>query len=202
MAYSDFTLTSINEKFGIKNQEKRLFEIIEFISPSPKLQSDLEDASHAKLKSEKAKSEWLVVPILKELKNRNLDFIAIYSGESLNADKKSGLIGEVDFMLGKETGSYEIDFPLFQMVEAKKSDIDEGIRQCAAQMIGARLFNQKKGVELKKIYGCSTNGLTWKFLCLENNQILIDTKFYYLEKIEELLGAFQYIIDYYKRELN
>ncbi len=153
------------------------------------------------IKSEKARSEWIVVPILKALKTRNQDFLTIYSGEILVADKEKGLIGECDFILAKDTHSFDISFPIFKLVEAPKNDLEEGVRQCAAQMVGARVFNQKKGIDLPKNYGCSTTGNNWIFLELSDN-LYIDTRKYYLNEVAELLGVFQHIIDYYKSQIN
>jgi len=39
------------------------------------------------------------------------------------------------------------------------------------------------------------------FSKLEGNRLTIDNRKYYLGKIEELLGVFQYTIDYYKEAL-
>jgi hypothetical protein len=82
-------------------------------------------------------------------------------------------------------------------LEAKKNDTEIGVPQCAAQMIGARLFNEKKGIKQETVYGCVTTGKEWLFLKLED-KIYIDKKTYNLENIEDLLGVFQTIIDYFK----
>ena len=200
MAYSDFTLAELAEKFGIRNQRKYLFTQIEPIAPSEKLQFDLAESEGMPINSEKARSEWIVVPILKELRHRNDKFLTIYSGEILTADKETGLVGECDFIIAKDTQTYDISLPILMLVEAKKNDLEEGIRQCAAQMVGARVFNQKKGVELEKIYGCSTTGTDWQFLEL-SDQLYIDNRKYFLVELRELLGIFQTIIDYYKQAL-
>ena len=197
MAYTDFTLETIEEKFGIKNREIRLFGAIGSIEPSAKLKDDLEEANTYPLRTEKAKSELLVMPVLKELRRISSRYFTIYSGEVLNADAANGLNGECDFILAKDIGSYSINYPILQLVEAKKNDIDLGIPQCAAQMVGAKVFNQKKGVEPEMIYGCVTTGDEWLFMRL-GKDIEIDSQTYYLNQLPEILGVFQHIIDYYK----
>jgi hypothetical protein len=82
-------------------------------------------------------------------------------------------------------------------LEAKKNDTELCVPQCAAQMIGAKVFNENKGIHLDKVYGCVTTGKDWLFMVLED-KIYIDPKTYFLDNIEELLGVFQTIIDYYK----
>lgn len=200
MAYSDFTLADLREKFGIKNWVRRLFNDIPPVAPSVKLQDELREAEGLPIRSEKARSEWIIAPILLELRNRNDKFFTIFSGDLLNADEAQGLKGECDFILAKDTGSFDVNFPILQMVEAKRSDIELGVGQCAAQMLGAKIYNQKQKQPLRTIYGCVTTGDDWLFMRLEED-LFIDTRKYYLGNLSELLGVFQLIIDYYKTEL-
>lgn len=112
------------------------------------------------------------------------------------------LNGECDFILTKDVGSISINYPIMQIVEAKKNDMDIGLPQCAAQLIGAKRFNEKKGVRLDKLYGCVTTGDQWLFLCLANNLITVSPTSYYLNQLGEILGAFQEIIDYGRLSLS
>ncbi len=201
MAYRDFTLSDLEEKFNITHERRRIQFPNQLIEPSEKLVVELEESADMPIKSEKARSEWIVVPILKELRTRNNKFFTIFSGEILTGDKEKGLIGECDFILSKDTKSYDISHPIFQIVEAKRNDLEEGVRQCAAQLLGARLFNEKKGILLDKMYGCTTTGDDWLFLEFSNNHLIIDTRKYYLIEVKELLGIFQHIIDNYKKQL-
>lgn len=197
MSYSDFSLKELHTKFGLEIKRTQLFQKFIPIEPTDWLKDMLQKASLLPLRSEKSKSEMIVFPILLELRNRNNNFITIYSGDSLDADESKGLRGECDFIITKDTGSYDIDFPIIQIVEAKKHDIDSGIPQCAAQMIGAKVYNDKNSVKVDKIYGCVTTGDDWLFMKLEND-IEIDRKKYFLGELNELLSVFQYIIDEYK----
>jgi hypothetical protein len=137
--YGDFTLSDLESKFGIRNQRRRLFNAIVPVEPSEKLKAELLEIEEMPIRSEKAKSEWIVVPILKELRQRNDKFFTIYSGENLNSDEARGLKGECDFILARDTGSFDISFPILQIVEAKKNDLEVGVPQCAAQPLGARV---------------------------------------------------------------
>jgi hypothetical protein len=197
MAYNDFSLEELELKFGVKNLTAKLFPNIEPLEPSENLKSDLQLAAELPLRSEKAKSEAIVFPILVEMRNRNEKFFTIYSGDILNADESVGLKGECDFILAKDVHSFSINYPLIQIVEAKKNDIDLGVPQCAAQLLGAKIFNEKKGVNLQKVYGCVTTGDEWLFMKLENH-IVVDDQKYYLNEVDNILGIFQQIIDFYK----
>jgi hypothetical protein len=197
MAYTDFTLETLDEKFGLKNKQARLFSGVKPFQPSERLIEDLEDAQTLPSRSEKAKSELYLMPILRALRKQHHRYFTIYSGEFLNVDVPNGLNGECDFILAKEIGSYSINYPIIQVVEAKKNDLDIGIPQCAAQMLGAKLFNKKKGINLDKIYGCVTTGTQWQFMCLEN-ELIVDDHIYFFSQLPEILGVFQHIIEYYK----
>ncbi len=203
MAYTDFTLAELQKKFNISNQVVALFEgqDISPIQPSAVLTEQLNEAEHLPIKSEKARSEMIVAPVLLELRKINNRFFTIYSGDTLVANKEKGLTGECDFILAKETGSFSINIPIITIVEAKRQDIELGINQCAAQLYGAHLFNQQFNTAVEKLYGCVTTADSWRFLLLEKNKLFIDRKTYYKSSINEVLGVFQFIIAYYKEVL-
>jgi len=64
-------------------------------------------------------------------------------------------------------------------------------------MVAARLFNQSENQPLETIFGGVTNGDVWQFLKRENKTIFIDTKKYFLDNLEQILGVLQAIIDFY-----
>lgn len=203
MSYKNFSLEKLRDDFGINNRKQRLTEFtnVKPIEPSSWLKESLEYGRMLPNRSEKAKSETLVSPILIELKKNNNTFITIHSGDHLNADPKKGLNGECDFIIGKETHSLTIDAPLFSVVEAKKQDFDLGIAQCAAQMYGTKLFNEKHNVFFETIYGVVTSADLWLFLKLENSTIIIanDEDRLSLKDIALILGRLQFIVDFYKK---
>jgi len=203
MVYNDFTLSDLQRQFKINNRVVNLFDkkAVPSIKPSEMLTEQLYEAAQLPIKSEKARSEMIVAPILMELRKINNRFFTIYSGDSLVANKEQGLVGECDFILAKETGSFSINIPIITIVEAKRQDIELGINQCSAQLYGAYLLNQQLGMPISKVYGCVTTADNWKFLQLEKNLIKIDRTTYYKSEINKILGVFQLIIDHYKNTL-
>ncbi len=196
MSYSKYTLLQIEEEFGLKNQVVNLFTDIDEIEPSDWLLNLLQIAKELPVRSEKAKSELIVMPILIEMRNRNNKYFTIYSGDSLNVDDK--LNGECDFIISKDTHTFDINFPIIQIVEAKKNDIEIGVPQCAAQMLGAKKYNEKRGnLSNNIIYGCVTTGDDWIFMRL-SDKIEIDDNKYYLGNLKQLLGIFQHILNNFK----
>lgn len=200
MAYSDFSLADLQEKFGINNHVQMLFDPLPPIEPSEFLKAQFEHVRGLPIRTEKAKSEGIVFPLLLELRARNNKFFTFYSGDNLNVDEQRGLRGECDFILAKDIGSFDLNFPIIQVVEAKKNDLEISVPQCGAQMVGAKVFNEKKGVQIEKIYGCVTTGDEWLFMKLEGD-LYIDERKYYLNEVSELLAVFQSILDYYKEVL-
>jgi hypothetical protein len=200
MAYSDFSLEKVKKDFQLIERHSSLLGDSQSIEPSEWLIETLKISLRLarSSSSEKARSEFIVAPILLEMERRNYEEFSIFSGERLDVDEERGLKGECDFILSKGPISSTIQAPIFSMVEAKKNDIKEGLGQCIAQMIGAQLFNQKENNDIEVIYGCVTTGEDWQFLRLEGQTIDMDENRYYINELGRLLWIFQSIIDTYK----
>jgi hypothetical protein len=84
--------------------------------------------------------------------------------------------------------------PIVTIVEAKKNDVEGGLGQCAAQMVGARLLNQKEGQGEAMVFGCVTTGEAWQFLQLREAVIAIDRERYYIDNVGGILSVFQAMI--------
>lgn len=199
MAYSDFSLARVKKAFGLKEQSVRLFSDISTLKPSSWLEETLSYSLKLALasSSEKARSEFIIAPILIELERINHHKISIYSGENLDVDEVKGLKGECDFILSKGSSSLTMQSPILSLVEAKKSDIKGGLGQCIAQMLGAQRFNEIEGSPISGIYGCVTTGEDWQFLKLEGDRVFVDDRRYYINELDKLLGIFQSIVDSY-----
>jgi hypothetical protein len=198
MAYSDFTLEDLEEKHGLVTRIKPLFSNIQTIQPSDLLLQQLSFSEHFPLRSEKIKSELLVIPVLGFIKIRNESFVQLFSGENLPANKKEKLNGEVDFLWVGKPDALELQKPIISLCEAKKGSIEDSLAQCAAQMYGARVYNQKKKNNIHDIYGCVSSGTDWLFMKLEGQTIWKDTKTYTLSNLPELLGVWQIVIDFFR----
>lgn len=196
MAYSDFvSISELEDRFGIIQKRKNIFPNIAAILPSERLLMDLEDAEMVPINTEKAKSEHLIVPILKETLRRNRNF-SYFSGFLFDVDKNSGLSGFCDYIFSTETDAIEIKSPVFCIIEAKNRSLEEGYAQAGAEMIATQIFNEKKGKPTPVVYGCVTNAFDWSFLELENQTLWIDTERYYLEtnSLAHILGILQSIV--------
>jgi hypothetical protein len=194
-AYSSFSLKSVKKQFGLQVLKAPLFAPILPITPSERLVAALELSELIPMTSEKSRSEWLVAPILLELKVQNRDKMSILSGENLDADKNLNLTGECDFVFSRNPNAQFIETPIFCLIEAEKHDIPGGMGQCVAQMIGARMLNEQEDVHFPAIYGCVTTGRDWQFLKLQGDTVTIHLPLLYLNDVPHILGIFQIIID-------
>jgi len=199
MAYNKFKrLEQLSEELGIQDiTTKWLTNTLADFQVSPKIIEDLQEASQEALMTEKAKSEFIVVPILRELRRHNHDKFKIFSGYEFNVDSKQNLTGYCDFMLSANIYKAEVTAPIFCLVEAKNAEIDKGWAQCGAEMYAAQLFNERKGKPQKVIYGCVTNAFSWCFLKLEGKNLYIDPNYVPLTFAEphKVLAVLQWVLD-------
>lgn len=193
--YSSFSLSGVKKQFGLKSVRGIIFDNLEPIQPSEWLLDSLARASEMAIVSEKSRSEWIVSPIMVEVKYRNKDRMNILSGENMNVAKDQSLTGECDFIFVKDPYTISVESLIFCLVEAEKHDIIGGLGQCTAQMVGARMINEQDGVNYPVIYGCVTTGSDWQFLKLENQLITVEKNLKYINELPYLLGTFQRIID-------
>jgi len=201
MSYRDFSFSTVKKAFGLTEKPLDLFPTVALLEASDWLKETLASSIPLALSSssEKARSEFIIAPLLLELEKRNVGKFSVFSGERLDIDEE--LRGECDFMLSKGPISPAIQVPIFSLVEAKKNDIKEGLGQCVAQMLGADRFNQRENNAIAFIYGCVTTGEDWQFLKLEQQCVFMDIRRYYLSELSRVLGILQYIVDAYRAEL-
>ncbi len=73
------------------------------------------------------------------------------------------------------------------ILEAKKNDIEEGLGQCAAQMLGAVRYNEREGKAVPSVYGCVTTGEAWQFLKLTGSELLIHPGRLPIQELDKIL---------------
>jgi hypothetical protein len=103
MAYSDFTLQAVLETFNLVEKRTSIFSDVQPLPVSAWLKETFELSLNLAPPSapEKARSEFIVAPILLEVLRHNPQSCTLYSGKTLNFDPARGLVGECDFILAK-----------------------------------------------------------------------------------------------------
>ena len=189
MSYADFTLESAELILGLTSQPYALFPAVSAIAPPAWLVDSLARGKQHVMVGEKARSEFLVVPVLMASEELCDGPISLYSGARLDVNPEQGLVGECDFILAAGPAVPRLPAPLITIVEAKKNNIESGIGQCVAQMVAAQRFNQSHGKAHRFVYGCVTTGELWQFLCLEDQSVKIDTNRLFIGNVGEILAV-------------
>jgi hypothetical protein len=189
--YSDFTLAKAKDALGLVLDERQnLFRDVAGVEPSGLLRQPLEEnlVLATAIGSEKARSEFLIAPILSEVRRQRNFQVGLFSGAEFNVDPTQGLVGFCDFILTAATEQYFISTPVITVVEAKNENIIGGLGQCAATMVAAQIFNSREGNDVQAIYGAVTSGTTWKFLILEQRVLRIDPTEYHISQVDKILA--------------
>jgi hypothetical protein len=196
MPYNNFSVEEVEEKFNLVFQAKSFLPELEEINPSSWLQETLlKTVPLTKMVgSEKARSEFIIAPVLVELREIAKDEISIFSGKEFTVDKELGLNGICDFLISKTSNQITLSAPILALVEAKKGVLEDGWGQCIAEMVAAKKFNESKGKPINCIYGIVTSGSLWHFLQMRENIVLLEPNEYSLSPIEKLLAALNWMV--------
>lgn len=196
MAYSDFTLPLVKQRFGLAIDERTdLFAAVPDAAPPPGLADTLSRylPLALNLNTEKARSELLIAPVLVEFKLLHRDRIAVFSGIEFNVDEAAGLKGRCDFILARNPEQLDLTAPLCVLVEAKNENIIGGIPQCLAEMVAAQRFNERSGIAQDAVFGIVTTGMQWRFLKLAGTNANVDVTEYPIQGLPKLIGILTHV---------
>jgi hypothetical protein len=196
MPYSSFTLDEVEERFGLEFKASSFIPILEPIIPSDWLKETLlMTLPLAKIAgSEKARSEFIIAPILVELIKLTDHEISVFSGEDLTVDRELGLNGICDFIISQSSNQIKVSAPIIALVEAKKGVLKDGWGQCIAEMVAATKFNEHRNKSIEYMYGIVTSGTAWQFFCLKEKSVVIDPEEYTIASIEQLLAILNWMV--------
>jgi hypothetical protein len=197
MAYSEFRLDTALERLGLQlARDRNLFAQAPEVVPSPTLRAQLDELSGyaLDLRTEKGRSELLIMPILMDLWRQTNHQVAVLSGPEFTVDPAQGLGGFCDYLVAQGPDPLLLRAPVLAVVEAKREDIPGGYGQCIAEMFAARLFNEREGTPRTVLHGTVTTGDQWRFLRLEGSTVWVDQSLYYLDRIEKILGCLMEIV--------
>jgi hypothetical protein len=198
MPYSQFTIDVIWETFGFTISERiGIFTDVPAVEYSTILAQILKEyiPLAVAIATEKARSEFIIAPILFELKKQLANQISLFSGKEFNVAPEQGLSGFCDFLISLSPEQLFIQAPVVTIVEAKNDNIQSGLGQCIAEMIAAKLFNERKENKIEIIYGVVTTGSVWKFMRLIEQRIEVDLDEYFIQDIGKILGILRSFID-------
>jgi hypothetical protein len=195
MAYSNFTIEEVELQFDLQLQAVSFLPAVPPVAPSVFLDHYLARGLILTKRnaSEKARSEFLIAPILMELETSLVDSISLFSGEDFTVDRSLGLNGICDFLISRSPAQLTIKAPVIAVVEAKKGVLRDGWGQCIAELVAAQKFNQQRHQEISCGYGIVTNGLLWQFIKLSEKMVSIEPTEINLKPLDQLLGILTWL---------
>jgi hypothetical protein len=197
MAYNRFTLPEVATQFDLSiERDTPLFGSVAPVTPSEFLRMTLKRYLPLALdmQTEKARSEFIIAPILMEVVEQKERRVSLHSGVDFNVDRKSGLAGFCDYLFSASPERTEIVAPVLAVVEAKREDIPGGFGQCLAELVAAQKFNAQNEQPLPRVHGCVTTGDRWRFLRLEGTHASLDIDEYPVESIDKILGILLHVV--------
>ena len=177
MAYSDFNLRDAVDRFCLVVVDvPNMFASVLDIEPGPLLSSLLPEFLPLALaiNTEKARSELVIAPLLAAIRGQFAHRFSVFSGIDFTVDAAQGLSGYCDFILSRSPEQQFLRSPVAAIVEAKNENLKSGLGQCVAEMVGARLFNEREGQPAAIIHGAVTSGSLWRFMELRGQEIRLD----------------------------
>ena len=191
VAFSDFSIGEVKRRFGLAVDESGdFFANVAPVAVTPLLAGTLREGVPLALAigTEKARSELIIAPVLVEIRRQLSNAISLFSGVEWTVDPAQGLRGVCDFLLSLSPEQFDVEAPVIAVVEAKKEDMALGIGQYLAEMVAARIFNQRRPKPIATIYGVVTTGNVWKFLRLVGTTAYVDVAEYHIKEVERIVG--------------
>lgn len=193
MSFSDYkTLSQVQREYQIKYDEGTFIEK-KSIAPTDSFLTEFNfnirtmDA----FSSEAARCELLIFPVLREVYKKLAAEIALWIQKPINYDEK--LSGTPDYLFAKRSplGKTVLELPLLAVVEAKKSDFEQGWGQCLAELVAMQKLN---GKATNTVYGIVTDGKYWEFGQLTETLFTKNRESFSIDDLPELLGALDFLL--------
>ncbi len=198
MPFSDFDMATVESDLALTIAPRvSLFshvpvmatppEILRALAPGFKLAKDSDN--------EKAKSEFIIAPMLIQLWQAMGESFGLFTGVELNADSSRGLNGVCDYLLTKSPFQLRPRLPILVIIEAKKDSVHNGLWQAAAAAYAAGLVNSTGGHPMIATYAAASTGIQWLFLKVEGSVVTIDTDQYFITDLGKIFGILKHIIE-------
>jgi len=195
MSFGDFVFPKVQIDLGLKVTEAALFTnaVATVLRPEFQTQLGLGLFFELSINTEKARSEFMIAPVLLELRRIVGERLGLFSGVQLSVDPERGLTGTCDFLITISGMQLIVAAPLIAVIESKNDNLLSGLGQCIATMVAAQIVNARDGLSDREVYGAVTTGSAWKFLRLRGSDLTIDRREYSISDVGTIVGIFQQI---------
>src|SRR5579872_6732476 len=109
MAFSDFNLRRAVDTFGLdEDRNTDLFATVEPLAPSEFVRVWLDEFAPVALgiNTERARSEYIITPVLAEARRRSVGPANVLPGITLDVDRERGLTGFCDYIIVRNEEYY------------------------------------------------------------------------------------------------
>lgn len=197
MAFRDFTFPQVQERLGLRVEDADLFSAVPPFAVREEIAAFVQDGVVLALanSTEKAKSEFIIAPVLLELRRSLGPKFVLFSGVEWEVDVERGLNGYCDFILGRGPSQHILQAPYVAIVEAKNDLIRTGLGQCIAAMVAAWVSNEREGIPITAVYGVVSTGAAWKFLRMRGEVVTMDTPEYFIDNLPKIMGILKWIVE-------
>jgi hypothetical protein len=196
MAVRDFGFPAVQQALGLRLAEADLFSGV----PALELPAEFTErmrgdvALALAINTEKARSEFIIAPVLSELRRLLGGSFGLFSGVEFDVDASRGLNGYCDFILTRSPLQSVLTAPVVAIAEAKNDNLRTGLGQCIAAMVAAEEFNARESAAVEVIHGVVTTGSAWKFLRLSGVDVTLDVGEYFIAELGRIMGALAHIL--------
>lgn len=196
MAFRDFSFPDVQQALGLNLAEGDLFSRV----PTLELSAEFAERMHGDIalalaiNTEKARSEFIIAPLLSELRRQLGGRFGLFSGVEFDVDSSRGLNGYCDFILTRSPLQSVLTAPVVAIVEAKNDNLRSELGQCIAAMVAAREFNTRSSSAVSVVYGIVTTGSAWKFLRLSGSELTLDVDEYFIAELGRIMGILALIL--------
>ncbi len=196
MAFRDFTFPEVQQGLGISLAEADLFAGAPPASLRDEFVTLIREGTDLALaiNTEKARSEFIIAPLLMELRRSLGGTFGLFSGIEFDVDASRGLNGFCDFILTKWPRQLVLTAPLVMIVEAKNDNLRSGMGQCIAAMVAAQEYNTRAGTRIERVSGVVTTGSAWRFMQLRESEVTVDIHEYSIVDLGRIMGILACII--------
>jgi hypothetical protein len=192
MAFSDFKkISDVQEQYNITYTETPFINVERF-NPTEQFIQELEfNRQYIDIfTSEAARCETIIFPVLREIYQHYVEHYALWIQRGIFYDAL--LNGTPDYFVAtrSQLGKTVVGKPLVIVVEAKKSDFEQGWGQCLSELYAIQQMNEI--IDLT-VYGMVTDAKLWEFGKLQGSLFVKNRHNLALDDLGQLLGALSFV---------
>jgi hypothetical protein len=197
MAFQNFSFPQVEQTLGLTLADEDLFPHVPAVVIRPDFFAQVIEGANlaSAINTEKARSEFVIAPVLFELRRLHPGGLGLFSGVELDADAARGLNGICDFLITRSARQHVVSAPLIAIIEAKNDNLRSGLGQCIASMVAVQLINQAASAAVATVFGAVTTGTAWKFLRLRTAAVTIDLTEYHIESLGKIMAILGHMVE-------